>query len=107
MTALDGDPLTGDPTDPDVRWLLKIIPARAGNATKALSRVPAAPHTPVPVIHEPCGLGQCGGCTARGCRTRANTPAPVPVDTPRILTREQALTRTPWYDTDHIDGSNS
>lgn len=97
MTAVDGDPLTGDPTGPDVRHLLAIV-------RPAIRPTPR----PVPVIHEPCGLGQCGGCTASRCRTRANSTGPVPVETPRKLGPEQALTgHGYWYDSDHIEGNGS
>lgn len=67
MTAVDGDPLTGDPTGPDVRHLLDIVTRRTVQEAK---RALVASITPIPVIHEPCGLGQCGGCNSRGCVTR-------------------------------------
>ncbi len=107
MTAVDGDPLTGDPTGPDVRHLLAGISPRAPGMRPAL--VPPHPGTrarlapSVPVIHEACGLGQCGGCSSRTCVSRRATLSPpgqgahaVPVT---ITTR--------WYDGDQIDGSNS
>lgn len=84
MTAVDGDPLTGDPTDPTVRHLLALV----------RPRIRPTP-TPVPVIHEPCGLTQCGGCSSRGCVSRRPAPTPVTI-------------QARWYESDaHIDGSNS
>jgi hypothetical protein len=99
MTTIDGDPLTGDPTGPDVRHLLAGISPRAPGMRPAL--VPPHPGTrarlapPVPVIHEACGLGQCGGCSSRTCVSRR--PGPVPVE----------LAPARWYDGDHIDGNQS
>lgn len=69
MTAVDGDPLTGDPTGPEVRHLLRIIPAR-----EISDDVMVGHSFGIPEIHEACGLGQCGGCSSKGCRTRRVTP---------------------------------
>jgi hypothetical protein len=80
MTALDGNPLTGDD--------LTMAAVRAAVSPRPTPR-------PVPVIHEPCGVGQCGGCSSRGCVTRR--PGPVPVE----------LAPSRWYDGDHIDGNQS
>lgn len=104
MTAVDGDPLTGDPTGPDVRHLLDIVTRRTAQEA---TRVIAAAITPVPVIHEACGVGLCGGCSSRGCVTRANATGPVPMETPQVLAREQALTRPRWFETDQITGNGS
>lgn len=90
MTTSDGNPLTGDVQAPDVRHLVELVKgaiARPAEAARAL-------RVPVPVIHEPCGLTQCAGCTATACVSRR--PRPVPV----TITRH-----TPWYDTDTIDGN--
>lgn len=71
MTATDGDPLTGDPTTPTVRHLLELVKGGAiptSHATRALNITP--------IIHEPCIMGQCGGCTAHTCRTRTTLTGP-------------------------------
>lgn len=134
MTALDGDPLTGDPGAADVRHLLRIIcraPRFDGVGWRpdepcdtslhlapgeSLAQCPecGAEHSPrptprpIPAIHEACGLGQCAGCSSKGCVSRKNAINPVPVEAPRVLSPEQPFTRAPWYDTDsHIDGNGS
>jgi hypothetical protein len=77
VTAVDGDPLTGDPGAADVRHLLDIV---KGVKEQSAKRVLLAT---IPVIHEPCGVGQCGGCSSRGCVTRHAGPTPVEF-TPRL-----------------------
>lgn len=74
MTTSDGNPLTGDTTSPDVRHLLEVARGHLDNRRHAPT--PTRPPTYLPIIHEPCIMGQCGGCTAHTCRTRTTLTGP-------------------------------